>query len=110
KLAFISGGTVVAGTRNDGTATVTGGTANQSVSLGLVHETLSGTASAPTSATVLAQAVSLYTLSTPNPLAAGKFDVGKTFDVAAVDVLGHFDGTHADFYTFKGQAGDLNNF
>jgi MBG domain (YGX type)/Bacterial Ig-like domain (group 3) len=82
-------------------------------------------------ATVQAQAVNLYALNVPNPVATN-LNAGKTFDVAAVDVLGHIGGTTPvtpapadpkhqgqtlslmqavpDFYTFQGQAGDVMNF
>jgi hypothetical protein len=108
KLAFISGGTVVTGTRVDPTATVPAAPA-QSVNLALVTEgQLLGGTPAGAAQAVSAQPVSLYTLSVPNPIPSG-FDAGKTFDVAAVDVTGHL-GAQPDFYTFQGQAGDLMNF
>ncbi len=71
--------------------------------------TLSSSETLTFTATVNAQPVSLYSLAVPNPITTG-FDAGKTFDVAAVDVLGTLTGTHPDFYTFQGQAGDLMNF
>jgi hypothetical protein len=74
------------------------------------HETPSTAISAAPSTTtsVSAQPVSLYTLNVPNAIPSG-FDAGQTLDVAAVDVLGKFQG-HADFYSFQGSAGDLMNF
>ena len=40
----------------------------------------------------IAQPVSLYDLSVPNPITTG-FDAGKTFDVSAVDIDGYIGGT-----------------
>jgi hypothetical protein len=117
-LAFINGGTVVAGTRNDGTATVIAPTATGDT-IGLVNENpaTNGTVVADGSQTVAAQAVNLYSLNVPNPIPAGNYDSGKTYDVNAVDVLGHLNataggsaGAGANFYTFSGLAGDLMNF
>src|SRR5262249_23031507 len=79
-LAFIYGGTVVAGTRNDGTATVTAPAAAADT-ISLVHENPvgNGTVVQDGSQQVMAQPVSLYTLNVPNSIPSG-FDSTKTFD------------------------------
>ncbi len=80
--------------------------------------------------TVMAQPVSLYDLSVPNPINSG-FDAGQTFDVSAVNIDGYLGGTQPvtvdgqvidsstgspytvsqpNYYTFTGQAGQLMSF
>ncbi len=137
KLAFISDGTVVAGTRNDGTATVIAAPAAPIVNSanGVIYQAneaaLIAGATTFAAATPNAQAVSLYTLNVPNPITTG-INAGKAFDVAAVDVIGQLEPgaasitvpdpksttggtltlypTTTDFYTFTGNAGDVMNF
>ena len=148
KLAFILDGTVVDGTNASTTTTTTGGTvlegttsvpytvaAAADATTGIDQVTEDALVANPTTAaedapsvTVSAQPVSLYALNVPNPITTG-FDAGRTFDVDAVDVLGHLGGTtpisytdpvtgqtvnttqtSPDFYTFQGNAGDLMNF
>jgi hypothetical protein len=118
-LAFIAGGTVVDGTNptlsgqphttDDGPYTVPAAT-TLGENLYLQNEMLNGTISATPTGTspVTAQPVSLYSLNVPNPITAGQFDSNKKFDVAAVDVLGKFQG-NPDYYTFQGSAGDRMN-
>ncbi len=133
-LAFINGGTVVQGTYTGSdepnvpgaalpytVSAITSAATSVAInnpSINLVTET-APTPTSPTPGTTTpvgtgptienAEPVSLYTLSVPNPITSG-FDAGKTFDVAAVDVLGTLTGSHPDFYTFQGQKNDLMNF
>jgi hypothetical protein len=57
-----------------------------------------------------AQAITLATLETPNPLESG-INVGRVFDVDALAVTGRINALNeVDFYRFDGLAGDLMNF
>ena len=119
-LAFIYGGTTVEGTNtsgDDGPYTVSAAAA-QAGSVDLVNEgqlIAAGTPSAPAETlaepaqTISAQPVSLYQLSVPNSIPSG-FDAGKSFDVDAVDVLGHVASGTPNFYTIQAPAGSLMSF
>jgi hypothetical protein len=57
-----------------------------------------------------AQALTLSSLKVPNTLVSGK-DVGKDFQVQALDVTGSLKGSgEADYYSFEGKAGQIFNF
>ena len=120
KLAFISDGTVVHGTGNDPTATVTAAGTLVSAEPGSLPARVTTTdaidqaneaalianpSATFASTTVQAQAVNLYDLNLPNPITTG-YDAGKAFDVAAVDVIGYL-GSSTPGYVVDPTTGDL---